>query len=225
MADEKSTKKKTSTVKKSGTKKKSTKGKPKTKREAKTREQRIAETVVKLEERARLRPDSTGHPSVEDNSKFISHALHLAALPPCDMNNPEIVQERCMQYFEVCAEDGTKPSVAGLALALNTDRRRLWEIREGKVNKSKEVSDILKRCMQMLELQLVDYMQEGKVNPVVGIFMSKNHFGYKDQQDVVVAAQSALGDEKSAEEIRQRYIDSVADPGTIEGTASEISEK
>lgn len=225
MADEKSTKKKDATPNKSGTKKRSTKGveamNASPKKKAKDLAKREANHRKAHHHNEWMQPVT----NPGDNAKYINHSLRLADLPLCPTDDEEAVRTRCQEYFRICNEDDMKPSVAGLALALGIDRKYLWEIREGIKGKNPRVADCLKKSMQLLELQMVDYMQNGQINPVAAIFLSKNHFGYRDQQEVVVSAQSALGDEKSAEEIRQRYIDSIADPGTIEGTAEEISEK
>lgn len=224
MADEKSTKKKTSTAKKSGARKQSMKGVDTMNASPKKRANDLARREANRQQVVRkswLQPDV----KPGDNAKYINHSLRLADLPLCPTDDEEAVRTRCQEYFRICNEDDMKPSVAGLALALGIDRKYLWEIREGIKGKNPRVADCLKKAMQLLELQMVDYMQNGQINVVAAIFLSKNHFGYLDQREVVVSAQSALGDEKSAEEIRQRYIDSIADPGTIEGTAEEISEK
>ena len=104
-----------------------------------------------------------------------------------------------------------KPSVAGLALALDIDRRYLWEIREGKKGKNPEVADSLKKAMKILDLQMVDYMQNGKINPVSGIFLMKNNFGYADKQEVILTPNSPLGDTKDTKELEERYLDSIVD--------------
>jgi hypothetical protein len=46
--------------------------------------------------------------------------------------------------------------------------------------------------------------QNGKINPVTAIFMMKNHFGYKDQQEINVSATSNLGNQLTPEEIAKR---------------------
>ena len=40
--------------------------------------------------------------------------------------------------------------------------------------------------MEALTAQMEDYMQNGKINPVSGIFLMKNNMGYQDKQEVVV---------------------------------------
>ena len=163
----------------------------------------------------RKRPDLSEKQSVQtepgDNRKYILHSLRLYDLPEIDLSNVEEVKDRIKQYFQICADDDMKPSVAGLALAMNIDRRRLWELRAGKMGKNPAVSDTLKRTMQLLDLQMVDYMQNGKINPVSGIFLMKNNFGYADKQEVVLTPNNPLGDTKDTKALEEKYIDSVVD--------------
>ena len=163
----------------------------------------------------RKRPDlsesQTVHTEPGDNRKYILHSLRLAELPKLNLTSVEEVTQRIKDYFTICAEDDMKPSVAGLALAMDIDRRRLWEIREGKQGKNSEVSDTLKKAMKILDLQMVDYMQNGKINPVSGIFLMKNNFGYADKQEVVLTPNNPLGDTKDTKELEERYIESVVE--------------
>jgi hypothetical protein len=163
----------------------------------------------------RKRPDlsesQTVHTEPGDNRKYILHSLRLAELPKLNLTSVEEVAQRIKTYFEICAEDDMKPSVAGLALAMDIDRRYLWEIREGKKGKTPEVADTLKKAMKILDLQMVDYMQNGKINPVSGIFLMKNNFGYADKQEVILTPNSPLGDTKDTKELEERYIESVVD--------------
>lgn len=127
------------------------------------------------------------------------------------MKSVEEVTQRIKDYFIICAEDDMKPSVAGLALAMDIDRRYLWEIREGRKGKNPDVADTLKKAMKILDLQMVDYMQNGKINPVSGIFLMKNNFGYADKQEVVLTPNNPLGDTKDTKELEERYIESVVE--------------
>lgn len=163
----------------------------------------------------RKRPDlsekQTVHTEPGDNRKYILHSLRLAELPKLNLTSVEEVTQRIKDYFTICAEDDMKPSVAGLALAMDIDRRYLWEIREGRKGKNPAVADTLKKAMKILDLQMVDYMQNGKINPVSGIFLMKNNFGYADKQEVVLTPNNPLGDTKDTKELEEQYIDSVVD--------------
>ena len=105
-------------------------------------------------------------------------------------------------------EDDIKPTVTGMCNALGVDRKTFYQWGQGDYRKSTH-SPIIKKAYKILEEMWEDWMANGKVNPVVGIFLGKNHFGYADKQDIVVTPNNPLGDAQNEEEIRQRYIDSV----------------
>ncbi len=178
----------------------------------------IAEQVVK---KKRTRPDRVEHVEPGDNRKYIGHSLRLAGLPEVSMQSNEEVSKRIQEYFEICQDDDMKPSVAGLAVALGIDRTYLWEIRAGRKGKNPDVANTLKKAMHLLDLQMVDYMQNGQINPVSGIFLMKNNFGYADKQEVVVTPNQPLGDTKDEKQLEQRYSDSVI----IEGEATEVDDE
>ena len=50
-------------------------------------------------------------------------------------------------------------------------------------------------------------MQDGKINPVVGIFWQKNYDGLRDQTELAIAPTNPLGDGKSAEELAKKNSD------------------
>jgi hypothetical protein len=170
-------------------------------------------TEIEKKVTKRKRPDLSEKQSVHtkpgDNRKYILQSLRLAELPKVNLTNVEEVTQRITDYFTICADDDMKPSVAGLALAMDIDKGYLWEIRTGRKGKNPEVADTLKKAMKILDLQMVDYMQNGQINPVSGIFLMKNNFGYADKQEVVVTPQSPLGEAKDTKELEDRYIDSV----------------
>ena len=149
-----------------------------------------------------------------DNAMYIRQGLRLLNLPTIDLHDPVAVQDRINEYFNIVAENGNKPTVVGLGLALNgMDRQTLWEIRTGKYRNGPKkvpyglppaVTDLIKKTYKMMEELWENYMQNGKINPVSGIFLGKNHFGYQDKQDVVVTP-AAPETDYNARDIADRY--------------------
>ncbi len=153
-----------------------------------------------------------------DNTKFLSHALELASMPKVDLNSNEQVDERIAWYFRKCAENDMKPTVAGMALALGTTRSSLFEWETGQKRGSNfDRADSIKKAKEILAALWEDYMLNGKINPVTGIFIGKNHFGYRDQTDIVVAPSSPLGDAQDREQIAAKYQDALPSPDDEEG--------
>jgi hypothetical protein len=148
-----------------------------------------------------------------DNSKFLRHALASWDLPPIDISDASQVAQRIEWFFSHCAEDDMKPTVTGLCNALGIDRSTFYRWGTGEFRKG-ETSDhytLVKKARNILEELWEDYMLNGKINPVTGIFLGKNHFGYADKQEVVLTPNSPLGDTKDTKELEERYIESVVD--------------
>jgi len=182
----------------------------------------IVKEVVKKKPRGKSVQESLS-PITEpgDNAKYLSVSLELANLPDIDMQDPEQVRARINQYFEIYANNDMKPTVAGLGLALNgMDRRRLWEIRTGNLQGGTShhdlptlTMDLIKKAYKIMENQWENYMQNGKINPVSGIFLGKNNFGYQDKTEYVVTPNVNNDSDYNAEDIRARYL---TDSATIE---------
>ena len=104
-----------------------------------------------------------------------------------------------------------KPSVAGMALAFGIDRRTMWKWVNGidSAYIPTESRDTLKKAYQFLNAQMENYMQNGKINPVAGIFLMKNNMGYADKQEVVLTPNQQLGDQVPAEDLEKKYLEDV----------------
>ena len=78
-----------------------------------------------------------------------------------------------------------------------------------KILKNPESRGILKKAYELLDLNMNNLMLNGKINPVSGIFLMKNHYGYRDQQDVVVAKDNLLGDATDNKALEEKYMKSI----------------
>ena len=157
-----------------------------------------------------------------DNAKFTSMNLHFMNLPKIDLHDEKAVQDRLNEYFDFMIQNDMKPSVSGMAMALGLDRRRLWEIKTGNTQGSgamgglsslpQSVTDLVKKAYQLLECLWEDYMLNGKINPMAGVFLGVNNYGYQDVKKVDVTP--VLPDNKDndydPDSIRERYL---VDPG------------
>jgi hypothetical protein len=54
-------------------------------------------------------------------------------------------------------------------------------------------------------------MMNGKVNPASGIFIGKNHYQYKDTQDVTIRPDNPLGEEPDQKAIEARLAEIIID--------------
>ena len=152
-----------------------------------------------------------------DNTKIVLTNMKFFSMPPIDLQKPEQVQQRLIEYFQIYGDADLKPTVAGMGMALGLDRRRLWEIKTGNHTTStpklpRETEDLIKKAYEILETTMEAYANAGKINPVMAIFMMKNHFGYQDKTEWVVTPNNNQPSDYDADDIRKRYLtDSVID--------------
>lgn len=155
-----------------------------------------------------------------DNAKYLAVGLKLFNLPAIDLKDSEQVGERLEEFFRIHAEADMKPTVSGMGMALGVDRRRLWEIKSGAmigghtpIDLPTLTVDYIKKAYNYMEILWENYMQNGKINPVSGIFLGKNNFGYQDKTEYVVTPNVNNDSDYSADDIRKRYL---TDSATVE---------
>ena len=148
-----------------------------------------------------------------DNTKYLSLGRELFNLPTIDLKEPQQVIDRLNEFFEIHARYDMKPTVAGMGMALGLDRRRLWEIKTGNFGTQKGLSELptltkdsIKKAYEYMEILWENYMQNGKINPVSGIFLGKNNFGYQDKTEYVVTPNVNSDSDYSADDIKKRYL-------------------
>jgi hypothetical protein len=149
-----------------------------------------------------------------DNTRIVMTNMKFFDMPKVDLLDPDAVRERLCEYFQIYGEADLKPTVAGMAMCLGVDRRRLWAIAkdqptggEGyKAKVSPEVADLIKKAYEILETTMENYANAGKINPVMAIFMMKNHFGYQDKTEYVLTPNQKQESDYDADEISKRYL-------------------
>lgn len=163
------------------------------------------------EKQTRNRPDLAkfGQENVEpgDNTRYLRHALTTLNMPPIDISDSNQVEDRLQWYFTHCADNDMKPTVNGMCNALGIHRDTLATWRTGEY-RSNTHQGIIQKAYRLLEELWEDYMLNGKINPVSGIFLSKNLFyGYSDKQEVVLTPNNPLGEAKDPKEIEAKYAE------------------
>lgn len=143
-----------------------------------------------------------------DNARYLRYAMASLDLPPIDISDEKQVQQRLVDYFSFCAENDRKPSMVGMANWLGVDQTTLTSWKRGEY-RSATHSPLIRKACAVLEEMMVDYFQNGKVNPASGIFLLKNMFQYKDVQDVVVTPNNPLGDTAAQKALEDKYLDIV----------------
>ena len=141
-----------------------------------------------------------------ENTKFLGLALAIRELPRIDTTDPEQVRSRISEYFTLCADYDVKPTVKGFLNALRVPKSTLWEWKQGNFRRGTHQAIILE-AYDVLEELWEHYMQNGKINPVSGIFLGKNNFGYSDKQEYVVTPNTATIESTDVKTIEAKYAE------------------
>ena len=135
----------------------------------------------------------------EWNRVLIQHTRKVRAIKQPSPQFPETIKNACEKYFDLCEEDGVKPSVAGLSVALHTNREILLSWVRGEV--SVESADVIREYFALLEVFDETALKDNRTNAVAGLFNMKNNYGYKDQVEHKIVDDHEISDE----EIERRY--------------------
>ena len=188
--------------------------------ENKFNENEIIEVVKKKPRGKKIQETLAPITEPGDNTKYLALGMKLFNLPPIDLKDSEQVNNRLNEFFQIHADADMKPTVSGMGMALGLDRRRLWEIKTGNYGTQKALADLptstkdsIKRAYEYMEILWENYMQNGKINPVSGIFLGKNNFGYQDKTEYVVTPNVNNDSDYDADDIRKRYL---SDSPTLE---------
>lgn len=139
-----------------------------------------------------------------DNSRFLRYALVGINLPPIDISDPKQVEQRINDYFTYCIDNDRKPNIRGLGNWLGVDSETVMRWRRGQFRGDSH-QKILQKAVAVLEEMWWDYGYEGKVNPANWIFIGKNAYGMKDQQDIVVTPNQAVPEAQDPDTIAEKY--------------------
>lgn len=165
-----------------------------------------------------------------DNAKFMAVNMALFDMPNIDMKDVKAVQNRLDEFFMLYTQNDMKPTVAGMAIALNGHSRTwLWAVTHDApvsgqgnyVNLPADVTNAIKKAYFLLENMWETYMNSGKVNPVAGIFLGKNNYGYQDKTEHVVTPKLQTENDYDVDEIRKRYL---IDSGDYDGDSEKDAE-
>ena len=135
-------------------------------------------------------------------STILSHSTYWLGVKK--VRTPEEMAERLNQFFARCNETGELPSVEKLALALGINAKTLWcwQTADGV---SQEMADMVKQAKAILASIDAELVANRKIPETTYIFRSKNYYGLKDQQDVVVKAPDPMGEEQDPEALAAKY--------------------
>lgn len=183
-------------------------GRPKGRKDSKPRDPTAGrQNLEKARANSPIMQGQTMEIPEEYNTRRIKFMQIILPTEPLDCNDVAEMERRFARYLELCAQWNMKVGnmAAYAAIGIDKDTAYEWTTRR---TMNPERTRFVKKVQQVCALYREGLMEDGKVNPVTGIFWQKNYDGLKDQQEVVLTPNNPLGEAQNAEELRQKYLES-----------------
>lgn len=145
------------------------------------------------------------------NSRRIAFMQAIMPTEPLDYYDVPEMERRFDRYLQLCQEYDMKVGNLAAYAAIGIDKALVWDWEnnqsESEANRSR--IDFVKKVKKICAMYREGLMEDGKINPVTGIFWQKNYDGFKDQQEVVVTPSNPLGELPSETELRKQIEDAI----------------
>ena len=136
---------------------------------------------------------------IENNLAFFNMGLE-------PVKTDDELAERLNFFFTVCAETQQLPTVEKMANCLGYHRSTLYDWESKKTGGLGDyTSDIIKKAKQILASMDAELAAEGKIQPVVYMFRSKNFYGMSDSQELVVTPNGQRLSDSDYQDLADRY--------------------
>lgn len=170
-------------------------------------------------------PNARFRPETEEDKALVSQLLGevLTEYRQPRVRSDEELTERLDDYFRRCAERGQTPTVEEMCLSTGYSIQTVKEWQYG-INHgfSPQTATIIKKAKDFMQTFDAKLVIAGKMNFLAYCFRAKNYYGMRDQQDLNFVQPNPLGETKSPEELRRKYLEDIgADPDIIDAEVSD----
>lgn len=158
------------------------------------------------------------------NTRRIRFMQAILPTEPLDRDDVEEMERRFAFYLEMCAQWDMKVGNMAAYAAIGIDKADAYEWSNRNLGNPARTA-FIKKVQKVCAMYREGLMEDGKVNPVTGIFWQKNYDGMKDQTEMVLTPNNPLGEQKDMKALEQKYLESAYDGSeAAEGTFTEIAE-
>ncbi len=141
---------------------------------------------------------------------YISSAIdkctaHLG-LPKVDTGDLAAVKQRVKDYFDFCRANEMRPGVVMLCNWLGINRSTMMRWARGDL-RGGEYSEVADQALGVIDSLWEQYMLDGTIDKISGIFLGKSLLGHRETTEVVVTPGQTMGERPSDEELAKKYIE------------------
>ena len=151
--------------------------------------------------------DQSEYPS-KSPARYIEFLSAIMPTEPLDYFDVPEMRRRFKHYLETCKLFDMKIGNLNAYLAIGINKKQAWDwVNTSAATRYPERAAFIEQVQAICGGYRETMMQDGKINPVTGIFWQKNYDGLKDQSEVVTTVQSVLGETPDIAKLQQKYLD------------------
>lgn len=133
--------------------------------------------------------------------------IKSATAEPVSLRDLSDIQRRTMAYLLACQEASSFPSLQGLARALGLSRQCIYDClqRESPAETARWFGMFRDCCSDIL----AESSLRNDCNGIVGIFIQKSQYQWREALEIVTAPTMPMGEDMSAEALEERILGSI----------------
>lgn len=141
-------------------------------------------------------PDVKGYHSTMVDSLFSNKK--------CRWESVGEVEGMIKEYFSICLTYNICPTLSGVCVWLNCPS---YTIRRIAQDINSPFNELMQQVINICQLYLENSTIEGKTNPALYIFLGKNYFGMKDNQEITLAPkETTVNNQETVNAIREQLL-------------------
>lgn len=136
----------------------------------------------------------------------LHNVLKLREIGIGKVSSDEEMVQRLEQFFNRCVEMGQIPTIEKACVTLGMTTSELRRIKDGSSQGfSLKTKEIINELYSMCGAIANEMALSNSVNPIIYIFLAKNHFGLTDKQELVITPNNSIEATESVEVIEAKY--------------------
>ena len=146
-----------------------------------------------------------------DPTRYTVFALAVASIGSgSNDRDPDDLRRRFYAYLQLCAKTKTKIGNLQAYASMGIPSRTAKDWAAG-THGSPEHKKLMQEVTAICSASRENLVQNGQINPVIGIFYGKNFDHLQDQTEHVVTRESGLGELVSGKDIAEKYKNIIED--------------
>lgn len=144
------------------------------------------------------------------NVRRVAFMQDILPTEPLKFGDIEEMERRLNRYLQKCVEWDMKVGNQAAYAAIGLTRDQVYDWGTRRASNNPDLALFVKKVQQICAVYREGLMEDGKVNPVTGIFWQKNYDGLRDQSEVVLYPKLETETQEDAV-LEAKYVEVIPD--------------